>query len=126
MFEKFSSLHELLLAWIDDYLLRAETPEDLIARKSEFFAICRYNRLKLSAEKCVRFTKVANWCGREIGEQGLKYFPRGLDGIMHMPSQVTSADLPQFIGAANWMRSLIPRYNHLVDFLQEVLCTIQA
>ena len=110
-----------ILQWLDDVLLHAKTPEELIQVLSRFLELCQQHNIKLHAKKCRFYVKEVKWCGRIISQYGVKMDPRSLSTLLEMPPPTTADQLQQFLCAANWMRSTIPEHNKLVHPLQELL-----
>lgn len=116
-----TSIRDEILQWLDDILFHCRTARNLLTALREFFKICRTHGLKLHASKCQFFLKIVSWCGRIISEDGVRLDPSRLDALINMPKPSTGDQLLQFLCAANWMRTVIPNFNALVEPLHEVL-----
>jgi RNase H-like domain found in reverse transcriptase len=64
--------------------------------------------------KCHLLCKEAEWYGRKISKEGIKFKPKQLSGLTDAASPTNAAELQQFLCASNWMRH-IPRYAELAD-----------
>jgi hypothetical protein len=124
--EVFLPLNAQLLAWLDDLLLHAAHPTDLLGYLREFFELCRSANVKLHPGKCVLFTCKVRWCGRIISAEGAKFDPRRIQGLLDMPPPSTGEDLRQFVCAFNWMRTAIHSFSELVFPIPELLEAVYA
>jgi hypothetical protein len=88
---------------------------ELLITLRRFFEICRSQNFKLRAVKCDLFCKEAEWCGRKISKEGIKFKPKNLSGLIDAASPTNAPELQQFLCASNWMRTDIPRYADLSD-----------
>jgi len=71
--------------------------------------------------KCKLFLKEVRWCGRVIGEQGIRMDPARLEALLHIEKPVSGDQLQQFLCAANWMRAAIPEFTKTMAPLAELL-----
>lgn len=110
-----------LLQWIDDFLLYANTEEELLDNVETFIDTCVEYGFKLHAKKCRFFLKEAKFCGRIISKDGFRYDPRHFQSILDMKVPQTAAQLQQFICATNWMRNSIPLYSQTIKPLHDLL-----
>ena len=110
-----------LLIWLDDLFGLAKTFEQYFAVLTYVLQVCRERRIQLSAEKCVLFTMYAEWCGRIISHEGIRYNPEKLQGLIDLKDPRTAADLFEFVCAFGWMRSHIPDFAKLVEPLNTVV-----
>ena len=110
-----------LLAWLDDMLGYAESPEDLLDLLDQVLTICSAYGLKLNPKKCDFFLTKATWCGKVVSANGVEHSPSRIQGLCALVPPATAADLQQFLCATNWMRSSIPCYTELVAPLRQLL-----
>ena len=116
-----NDLMDSILISLDDILLHAPTVEKLLQSVRSFFALCAKYNIKLHPAKCILFTKEVRWCGRLISAKGIRYDPRGLDGLLSMEPPTTGAHLQQFVCARQWVKQAIPNYTELVAPLQDFM-----
>ena len=109
----FSSIPNLL-QWLDDFLLHAQSEDELLGFIESFFGLCMQFGFKLHAAKCKFFLREAKFCGRLIDSAGIRFHPRDMDALQNMRRPEFAADLQQFLCATNWMRSSIPEYSKLI------------
>jgi hypothetical protein len=119
--ECFKELLYCLRQWIGDFLLHTKTVQGLLEVLRQFFEICRKKGFKLHAVKCDLFGTKAEWCGRTISQEGIKFNPKSLSGPVDMERPQTAADLQQFLCGSNWLRTAVPNYAQLADPLLQML-----
>ena len=124
--EVFRILQVHLLSWLDDLLLHSPTLPQFFEYLRTFFTLCRQHNLKLHPGKCVLFATVVRWCGRLISNEGAKFDPHRIQGLLDMPAPSHGADLQQFTCALNWMRTAIPSFAELVSPLHKLLEAVYA
>ena len=115
----FMPLRDALLQWLDDILAHACSASELMDTLETFFSLCRLHGLKLHSRKCRFFLREVNWCGRLISQNGVRLDPRRLKALLAISQPTT--ELQQFVCAANWMRTAIPRFNELIEPLSVIL-----
>ena len=92
-----------LLLWLDDILLHKSSISGLLESLQKFFAYCVEYNLKLHPSKCILYVTEIRWCGRIISEQGIKFDPRRLSGLVQMEPPTHGAHLQQFLCAMQWL-----------------------
>jgi len=97
----FISIRERLKAWLDDFLLHAQTEREVISTLREFFRICREHRLKVSARKSTLFSHSIHWCGRIPSAKGVQFDPQNLSGIINGDIPITARELSQYVTVSN-------------------------
>lgn len=99
-----------LIQWLDDFLFFAGNETELLDNIEEFLGLCETYNLKVHARKFSLFKISAEFCGRLIDEDGVRFQPRHLEALMNMRTPEFAADLQQFVCASNWMRTAIPEF----------------
>ena len=110
-----------LLIWLDDLLGHAKTYAEFFEILTYVLEVCEALNIKLSAEKCVLFTRTAEWCGRVLSKDGYGYNPKKIQGLLDLQAPTTARDLYEFVTACGWMRTSIPAFAQLVHPLQEII-----
>jgi hypothetical protein len=110
--------------WLDDCLLHTKTEDDLLSTLSFFFKKCQERGLKLHARKCLLFATTVRYCGRLITTDGVRFYPKNMEGLQTMHEPRNGADLVQYVAAVNWMRSAIPSFSKYVAPLQAALAKV--
>lgn len=117
----FSELSSNILQWLDDFLLHAQTEQQLMSITSKFFELCRASNLKIHAQKIEMFKKEAHFCGRIVDGDGFKFDPRRMQALTDMKHPEFAGDLQQFLCATNWIRSSIPMYSEVIAPLHNLM-----
>ena len=102
------NLKQLLLLWLDDFLLHEKTANGLPAAIRDLFKFCAERNMKLNPSKCVLYAITIRWYGRQISSDGIRYDPKKLEGLLKMEPPQTIAHLQQFICALQWVKKGIP------------------
>ena len=110
----------VVLVYIDDVLIFAETPEQLIEIFSAVFKLLVKAGLNCKASKCFLLTQTINNLGRVVSKNGIKPDPAKLDKIRQWPKLAKGIRLASFLGLWNYYRDLIPAFAHISDALYKV------
>jgi RNase H-like domain found in reverse transcriptase/Reverse transcriptase (RNA-dependent DNA polymerase)/Integrase zinc binding domain/Chromo (CHRromatin Organisation MOdifier) domain len=121
MEELMGDIKSKLTIWLDDNLAHTKSEEEHLELLEEFFKRIHGSGLKLHAEKCTLFATQIEFCGRIISDSGVRYAPKSMQTLQEMLPPSTGAELAQYMGAVNWMRSSIPNYAEKVAPLQALL-----
>ncbi len=114
-------VRQIVIIWIDDLLIWANFPEELIQRLQKVLQRATDHGLKLSIKKAQFYTTEALWCGKIFTSKGVDHHPARIQGLVNMPTPNTAAELMQFLAAANWMRDSIPEFAATIGPLQSLL-----
>ncbi|KAJ0408845.1 hypothetical protein P43SY_000741 [Pythium insidiosum] len=68
-------LFKNVLAWLDDVLGFAKTPDELLDVLEQLLSRCQEYGLKLHPRKCHFFLSRVTWCGKVISSQGVEHSP---------------------------------------------------
>ena len=107
--------------WIDDRLHGGTTFDELMAIWTPYFDRCAKNRLYHTPKKMDLVTASVEWCGLKIDGEGIQYQPRHLKALVELESPMNAAQLLQFVAAANWVRTSIPRFSEITAPLYALL-----
>lgn len=83
--------------------------------------ICAPETLKLNPKKCELTVKEAQFCGRLIDQNGVKFNLRNYEALFNMLQLTTVGSLMQLVHGANWLRTGIPRFVELINPLRSLL-----
>lgn len=119
--ELFQEKVPRLLQWLDDFLLHADSEQQLLDSVDQFLGICAEHGLKIHAEKTELFLREARFCGRVLSRDGLKFDPRHFESLLQMQSPKMGGDLQQLLCATNWMRTSIPTYAETIAPLHNLM-----
>lgn len=117
----FESLRDWTNYWLDYFLVHIESEFELLVILRKFFTICRERGLFLSEKKCTLFAKQEKWCGRLIGDNGIQYDPRRLEGLKDAQQPTTASELCQLVCCLQWMSMSIPDFSKRVEPLRFIL-----
>ena len=109
-----------VLVYIDDVLIYAETPEQLIDILSAVLKLLVRAGLRCKASKCSLFTQAINYLGRVVSRDGINFDPAKLDKIRQWPKPKKGTGLASFHGLCNYYRDLIPSFAHMSDALYKL------
>ena len=110
-----------LLPWLDDFLRHAANKEELLGLIDSFLGLCEKYNLKIHAEKIQVFLTSAEFCGRIIDKDGMRFHPRNLNALLEMRKPEFASDLQQFYFPCNWMRNSIPAFSETIAPLHNLL-----
>ena len=104
-----------VLVYLDDILIYAETPEQLLDILSEVLKRLAAAGLKCKPSKCSLFTKQVNYLGHIVSKEGINPEPAKLEKIKQWPKPEKGKGLASFLGLCNYYRELIPSFAHISD-----------
>jgi hypothetical protein len=118
-------LHRTVSIWIDDIIIFAQSPVELLSELKIVMESFVKFRVKLNPNKCTLFATEIQFCGKLISSKGLIPNPKFLQGLTTLSPPKTAGDLQQFLAAANWIRNHVLDYSRIFKPLQDLLleCT---
>ena len=102
-----------VLVHIDDVLIYAETPQQLLDTLDAVLGLLVKAGLKCKASKCSLFTECVHYLGHVVSKDGIRAERAKLEKIQEWPRPEKGIKLASFLGLANYYRDLIPRFAHL-------------
>lgn len=108
-------------AWIDDFSIHKQSESKLLDALGGFFTICAKYNLRLSAKKCVIYTKRVKWCGCVTDSDGHQLDPSSMKAIRQMGAPIITSRLCQFIHCCRLMSTCIPDFHWKVQPLNDQL-----
>ncbi len=121
LFTKARLINRGVIIFIDDILLYAKSPEELVELWARVLRVLRDARLYIAPDKVELFRKQIVWCGHLLSAAGVEADPARLRALNMVPEPENAAQLQQFLAAANWIRDKIPNYSAIVEPLQAIL-----
>jgi hypothetical protein len=73
----------------------------LLATLNFFFKQCEKHGLEQHVSKCVLFAPEANYCGRLITKDGVRFDPKNMEALQAMRETQNGADFVQYFAAVN-------------------------
>ena len=114
-----------VLQYVDDTLLYASNPNQLLRRLRLFFKRLDTFNVKLHPKKADLFSTKLVWGGRLLSKDGQTVSPDRVKTIKNMRTPTMLDELIQFVHSANWHRKHIPMFSELAapcyDLIQKSL-----
>jgi len=99
-------LHDLsytiCLCYLDDIIVYAETPQELIERLDVIFTRLHAHGLKAKASKCVLFKSPIDFLGHNVSAEGIEPQTEKLAAIRDWPTPHCLRDVRAFFGLASY------------------------
>ena len=85
--------------------------------------LCRLESVGLfvAAHKCTFFARELVWCGKVYSDGVVSHDPDRIQGLSDMRRPQTASELMQFLQAANWLRTSLPRMAEVAEPLRVFL-----
>ena len=106
-----------VLVYLEDVLIYAETPDQLIDTLAAVLKRLAKAGLKCKATQCSLFTERMHYLGRVVSKKGIFPDSAKLEKIRHWPKPDKGKGLASYRGLCNYYRDLIPSFAHLSDAL---------
>lgn len=111
--------------WIDDFLLWANTVEELIAKLNVVIPILTEHQIKINWQKTVWIATAVIYLGRQLSIEGTRFDPEKVEGIARLEVPTTGAELCSFIHTVGFMRSQVIDFGRislpLLDLLEKAM-----
>ena len=114
-------VHKIMEIYIDDFIVWADTEDELITRLESIFSRIRDKKLYLNPKKCRFGMDEVVYCGHVINSRGVTFSKERIDEVADMEAPQTHGALKSFLGMAGYMREHINHYVDLVNPLQEIV-----
>ena len=102
-----------ILVFLDDILIFAETPEQLLDALERTLQTLARAGLKCKHRKCQLFRTFVEYLGHIISDKGIAPDPKKIEKIRDWPAPETGNGLLSFLGFCNYYRRLIPHFAEL-------------
>jgi hypothetical protein len=109
----------VLVAYIDDILIYAETEDEHDRLVEEVLKRLQANNLVISPEKCVWSTNKVEFLGFIISDQGIEMSEEKVRTILDWKTPQSVKDVQSFLGFANFYRRFIEGFSRLTRPLTE-------
>jgi hypothetical protein len=99
--------------YIDDVIVFAKSPEELVSRLREVFERFRLKNIKIKPKKCQLGLSEVEYVGHVVSASGISMTKERKASIADMPQPENVTQLRSFLGLANYFRNHIQRYSDL-------------
>ena len=106
-----------VLIYLDDVLLYADDPENLIELLRRVLKRLIDAGLKCKPKKCHLFAEEIHYLGHVVWRGSLLPESAKIDKIQQWPRPDTGTGLACFLGLCNYYRTLVPSFSHVRDAL---------
>ena len=100
-----------VLIYLNDVLLYAEDPAELVELLRKVLKLVIAARLKCKAKKCYLFAEEIHYLGYVVSRGGLKAESVKIDKIRQWPRPEMGTWLASFLGLCNYYRTLVPSFS---------------
>ena len=100
-------LWKICLYYLDDIVIFARTPEELLDRLRQVLDRLRQVGLKAKPSKCVLFQREVQFLGHLVSERGVEPLPEKIDVIKNWPVPHCLRDVRAFFGLASYYRRFV-------------------
>ena len=101
--------------WVDDVFDFAKDEISLLCLLDEILGRLESVGLFVAAHKCTFFARELVWCGKAYSDSVVSHDPARIQGLSDMRRPHTASELMQFLQAANWLRTSLPRMAEVVE-----------
>ena len=112
--------------WVDDVFYFADDEISLLCLLDEILGRMESVGLFVAAHKCTFFARELVWCGKVYYDGVVSNDPARIQGLSDMRRHQTASELMQFLQAANWLRTSLPRMAEVVEPLRVFLEQLMA
>ena len=117
----FSSLQwKILLIYLDDLLVYANSFEEHVSRLGVVFDCLRKAGLKLKPSKCKIARKSLKFLGHVVSSEGVSPDPEKLQSVRQFPVPQDVDSLRRFLGLAGYYRDFVPGFADIVQPLNDL------
>ena len=109
-----------VLVYLDDVLIYAETPDELLDKLSQVLKLLAKAGLKCQASKCSVFTQKVHYFGQIVSKEGIQPEPAKLEKMCKLPKPANNIGLASFLGLCNYYHDFLPNFAHISSPLYKV------
>ncbi|KAI0993687.1 Transposon Tf2-9 polyprotein, partial [Podosphaera aphanis] len=106
----FRNITDGIVSYVDDFLVYAQTKDQLHAKTVEVLQKLKENNLYCKLSKCVFEVREVDFLGFLIKNGGIKISPKRIATVTDWPIPKTLQQLQQFLGFTNFYRRFISQY----------------
>ena len=105
----------ICLCYLDDIIIFAKTPQELLHRLRQVLDRLREVGLKVKPSKCVLFQKEIKFLGHLVSEHGIEPVPDKLEIIKNWPTPHCLRDVRAFFGLASYYRRFVKGFATIAE-----------
>jgi len=113
-------LYKQCLCYLDDIVVFASTPDQLLERLDAVLTRLRQNGLKAKPSKCVLFKSPIEFLGHLVSQGGIEPQPAKLDTIRNWPTPHCLRDVRAFFGLASYYRRFVRDFAAIAEPLSRL------
>ena len=106
-------LFQIMLVYLDDLLVYADTFEEHLRRLQLIFDRLREVNLKLNPDKCSLMKSSVVFLGHVLSAEGLKTDPEKIRAVEEYPVPTTVTDVRAFLGLAGYYRKFVKGFSKI-------------
>ena len=108
-------LWRICLSYLDDIIVYARTPEELLERLRTILNRLREVGLKVKPSKCALFKKDIEFLGHVVSADGVDPIPDKLQAIRNWPTPHCLRDVRAFFGLASYYRRFVRNFASIAE-----------
>ena len=108
-------LEDCAIAYLDDILIFAKTPEENLRITKIVLDRLRQHGLKLKLKKCQFLQPETNYLGFVINEHGVLPDPEKVAAIRSLPAPSSVRAVRSFVGCCSWYRRFLPNFSEIAE-----------
>ena len=116
----FDYLYKICICHLDDIIVYADSPEQLIERLDAVFTRLREKGLKAKPSKCVLFKSPIEFLGHLVSADCIEPQPDKLDAIRNWPTPHCLRDVRAFYGLASYYRRFVKDFAAIAEPLSRL------
>ena len=103
-------LGKFALVYIDDILIYARTPDELIDNLQEVINLIRKAGLKLKPKKCEIFAEKLSFLGHDVSAKGIEPLNHKVEAIKSWPAPTNVKEVITFVSLCSYYRKFVKNF----------------
>lgn len=114
-------LFSILLVYLDDLLIFAQTFEEHLQNLEVIFKQLRLIGVKLNPAKCQFVEEEVAFLGHRVSADGIHTDPDKIASVQNWPTPTTVRDIRSFMGLASYYRRFVPNFSSVARPLNSLI-----